>query len=310
MKQKNSDKPKTRDAAFTREGVVEIVTRAAEGDKPETKSVRLSVSSEEPYLKWVWDEDAKDWVRGYEVLGHGADEIDFSRMKGGLVIQDGHYGKQIGIIDEPEVKDGKLGGVVRFGHSPEAKYCEADALDGIRKNMSVGYFVKEYKRDGVAEDGYPIFRAVKWTPFEGSFVNVPADVTVGVGRSATDTTEPNGGVPTANLTQGDEMTKEEIEAAIRKGMVDQNVTLSEEEIKQIVDLMMKVKAMGIDYKVLAEQADDIYAKYKDDIKAGTFDINKVDINDLGLTKIIGNAITDTAKNIGNSIAEFFTGLFK
>ena len=105
-------------------------------------------------------------------------------------------------------------------------------------------------------------------------------------------------------------TKEEIEAAIRKGMVDQNVTLSEEEIKQIVDLMMKVKAMGIDYKVLAEQADDIYAKYKDDIKAGTFDINKVDINDLGLTKIIGNAITDTAKSIGNSIAEFFTGLFK
>ena len=105
-------------------------------------------------------------------------------------------------------------------------------------------------------------------------------------------------------------TKEEIEAAIRKGMVDQNVTLSEEEIKQIVDLMMKVKAMGIDYKVLAEQADDIYAKYKDDIKAGTFDINKVDIKDLGLTKIIGNAITDTAKSIGNSIAEFFTGLFK
>ena len=105
-------------------------------------------------------------------------------------------------------------------------------------------------------------------------------------------------------------TKEEIEAAIRKGMVDQNVTLSEEEIAQIVDLMMKVKAMGIDYKVLAEQADDIYAKYKDDIKAGTFDINKVDIKDLGLTKIIGNAITNTAKSIGSCIAGFFKGLFK
>lgn len=105
-------------------------------------------------------------------------------------------------------------------------------------------------------------------------------------------------------------TKEEIEAAIRKGMVDLKVTLSEEEIAQIVDLMMKVKAMGIDYKVLAEQADDIYAKYKDDIKAGTFDINKVDIKDLGLTEIVGNAITNTAKSIGNSIAGFFSGLFK
>ena len=112
------------------------------------------------------------------------------------------------------------------------------------------------------------------------------------------------------IATNDLNTKEEIEAAIRKGMVDQKVTLSEEEIAQIVDLMMKVKAMGIDYKVLAEQADDIYAKYKDDIKAGTFDINKVDINDLGLTKIIGNAITNTAKSIGSSIANFFTGLFK
>ncbi len=111
------------------------------------------------------------------------------------------------------------------------------------------------------------------------------------------------------IATNDLNTKEEIEAAIRKGMVDKNITLSEDEIAQIVDLMMKVKAMGIDYKVLAEQADDIYAKYKDDIKAGTFDINKVDINDLGLTKIIGNAITNTAKSIGNSIAGFFSSLF-
>ncbi len=105
-------------------------------------------------------------------------------------------------------------------------------------------------------------------------------------------------------------TREEIEAAIRKGMEEKNVTLSDKEIKQIIDLMMKVKAMGIDYSVLAEQADDIYAKYKDDIKAGTFDINKVDVKDLGLTKIIGNAITNTVKSIGESIGGFFTGLFR
>ena len=111
------------------------------------------------------------------------------------------------------------------------------------------------------------------------------------------------------IATNDLNTKEEIEAAIRKGMTDKNVKLSEEEIAQIVDMMMKVKAMGIDFNVLAEQADDIYAKYKDDIKAGTFDINKVNIEDLGLTKIIGNAITNTAKSIGKSIADFFTGLF-
>ncbi len=111
------------------------------------------------------------------------------------------------------------------------------------------------------------------------------------------------------IATNDLNTKEEIEAAIRKGMKDKNVSLTDQEIAQIVDLMLKVKAMGIDYNVLAEQAEDIYAKYKDDIKAGTFDINKVDIKDLGLTKVIGNAITNTAKNIGKGIADFFKGLF-
>ncbi len=239
----NGEKPTTRGAAFTREGVVEVLVREATGDEPEKKAVRVSVSSEEPYLKWVWDEDARDYVRGYEVLGHGEGEIDFSRMKGGLVVQDGHYGKQIGIIDNPEVKDGKLGGVVRFGHSQDARDCEADALDGIRRNMSVGYFVNELKREGVAEDGYPIFRAVRWTPFEGSFVNVPADVTVGVGRSALDTTEPtnqptNGG-ETATLTQGDEMTKEEIEAAIAAAVKEN----TEASLKRVAELEAELKAL-------------------------------------------------------------------
>lgn len=237
-KQQADAKPETRDATFTREGIVEVMTREAEGDKPAAKFVRLSVSSEEPYLKWVWDDEVKDYIRAYEVLGHRPGEIDFSRMKGGLVIQDGHYGKQIGIIDAPEVKDGKLGGVVRFGHSQDAKDCEADALDGIRKNMSVGYFVGEYKRDGVAEDGYPIFRAVKWTPFEGSFVNVPADTSVGVGRSHEETSE-SGAAASLTVTGGKEMTKEEIEAAIAAA-VKENTEASQ---KRVAELEAELKAL-------------------------------------------------------------------
>ena len=104
-------------------------------------------------------------------------------------------------------------------------------------------------------------------------------------------------------------TEAEIEAAIRKGMKDLNVTLTEEEIKETVSLMMKVKALGIDYNVLAEQADDIYAKYKDDIKAGTFDISKVDLNDAGIQAILSSAIKGSIKNIGQGISSFFSGLF-
>lgn len=104
-------------------------------------------------------------------------------------------------------------------------------------------------------------------------------------------------------------TKEEIEAAIRKGMTDLNVTLTEQEIQDIIDLMMKIKAMGIDYNVLAEQADDIYAKYKDKIEAGTFTLSDVDLSDPSLWKIIGKSVTDSVTSLGEKISKWISDLF-
>ncbi len=113
----------------------------------------------------------------------------------------------------------------------------------------------------------------------------------------------------AQIAANDLDTEEEIEAVIRQGMKDKNISLTEEEIQKIVDLMMKIKAMGIDFSVLAEQADDIYAKYKAQIDAGTFNINDVDLNDLGLGKVISNAVGNFFKGIGDSIKSFFGTLF-
>lgn len=170
-----------KDGRIFREAEIEVETRDAGDGKTETL-VRATVSSETPYPRTMWDEENKAWVRGHEVLGHSKGEIDDSRMKDGLVIQDTHWGDQIGIIRKPELKDGKLGGVIEFGCGARAQEIAKDAAKGIRRNMSVGYIVKEYKKDGKAEDGLPIFRVTKWTPYEASFVNVPADTNIGVGR--------------------------------------------------------------------------------------------------------------------------------
>lgn len=177
------DQPKN-DGRIFREAEIEVETREAGDGKAETL-VRATVSSETAYPRTMWDEEVKAWVRGYEVLGHAKGEIDTSRMKDGLVIQDTHWGDQIGIIRKPEIKDGKLGGVIEFGCGARAQEIAKDAAAGIRRNMSVGYIVKEYRKDGKAEDGLPIFRVTKWMPYEASFVNVPADTNIGVGRVAT-----------------------------------------------------------------------------------------------------------------------------
>ena len=196
-KKKIDAKPteKSKGGLCFREAEVELVKKG-EGENA-VQTVRLSVSSEAPYLrKWMWDERTKDWIHGYEVLGHKDGEIDFTRMKDGLVIQDTHYGDQIGLMRNPEVKDGKLCGEVEFCCGERAQEIMRDALAGLRRNMSVGYRVKEYKMVGEAEDGEPIYRAVKWMPHEASFVNCPADTDVGVGRSEQEDEEKTtGGVP-------------------------------------------------------------------------------------------------------------------
>lgn len=114
----------------------------------------------------------------------------------------------------------------------------------------------------------------------------------------------------AQVAANDLDTEEEIEAAIRKGMADLNVTIPEDEIDTIVNLMMKIKAMGIDFNVLADQAEDIYAKYKDQIDAGTFDISDVKLEDLGLGKIVTSSVDSFFKSIGDAVSDFFGGLFK
>ena len=75
----------------------------------------------------------------------------------------------------------------------------------------------------------------------------------------------------AEIAGKDLNTREEIEATVRKAIKDYNEmknanwSLSENEITQIVDLMVKIKAMGIDYNTLLDQAADIYEKFGDNL---------------------------------------------
>jgi HK97 family phage major capsid protein len=212
---KNPDAP-VADGRLFREAKLVMETREnANGEK--VTVVRASISSETPYLRsGIWDKEVKAFVAGYEVLGHAEGEIDTSRMKDGLVIQDKHWGDQIGIIREPEIADGKISGVIEFGCGERAQEIARDAAAGIRRNMSVGYFVRELTKTGKAEDGYPIFRVTKWTPYEASFVNVPADTGVGVGRSQEETGAAVE-MPAAVETRKEQaMTPEQIAALVAK----------------------------------------------------------------------------------------------
>lgn len=57
-----------------------------------------------------------------------------------------------------------------------------DVLDGIVRECSIGYQIRELTLEKDSDAEGPTYRATRWTLLEGSLVAVPADPTVGVGR--------------------------------------------------------------------------------------------------------------------------------
>jgi HK97 family phage major capsid protein len=143
----------------------------------EKRTVELSFSSEEPYPRWF----------GIEILGHDKGEVDLSWIGSGRApLLVGHWTDDlVGVIESAKVgADRKGRAVVRFGKSDRAEEIFRDVMDGIRQNVSVGYHVQKMRLEDDDEDKGRTYRAIKWKPLEASIVSIPADETVGVGRSA------------------------------------------------------------------------------------------------------------------------------
>lgn len=139
----------------------------------ENRIVRdVSVSSGEPYEQWYGD----------EILLHGPANVDLSRIEQNAApLLFNHDRNQfLGKVTNPRLKDGKLYVDLKFSQSDDAMRALVDLRDGLATEMSIGYEVNKFEVDEDKET----YTATRWTIYEISVVTVPADFTVGVGRSA------------------------------------------------------------------------------------------------------------------------------
>lgn len=139
-----------------------------------TRTVSLAFASEVPY--------ERSW--GVEILDCSTRSVRQGRMKTGANLLCDHDARDVvGVVESVEIGPDRVGrAVVRFGKSARAEEVFRDVLDGIRRNVSVGYMI--HKATLVeTKDGLETYRVTDWEPFEVSLVSVPADASVGVGRS-------------------------------------------------------------------------------------------------------------------------------
>ena len=76
-----------------------------------------------------------------------------------------------------------VGGDAKIGENADAQNRWADIKSGVLQKASVGYSVDQMVLEEEKKDGPSTYRVTSWTPFEGSLVTIPADFSVGVGRS-------------------------------------------------------------------------------------------------------------------------------
>jgi HK97 family phage major capsid protein/HK97 family phage prohead protease len=150
----------------------------------EERTMEFSFSSEYPVQRYF----------GNEVLSHDRGAVDLSRLADGAPLLFNHdTSRVVGVVERAWLDGDKKRGMVsvKFSRNAFAQEVMADVADGVLRNVSVGYSINQM------EERSGDFVATSWSPYEVSIVGVPADPTIGIGRSL----EADGAATAATQTQ-------------------------------------------------------------------------------------------------------------
>lgn len=107
----------------------------------------------------------------------------------------------------------------------------------------------------------------------------------------------------AKVAAGGLDSDDQIRSAIEEGEDKFGVTLTEDEINQIIAIMQKINQLGLDPNVLVTQAEDLYSKFGKDF------LKNLDTDAIA-KEVAKSAASGFFAKIGDAIKGFFAGLFQ
>lgn len=165
------EKPLQNSLALSRELKIDV----------ENRTVELSFSSEAPILHWF----------GYLILDHNPESCRLERINsGGSLLYAHNRNQKIGANQGARIDADRKGrAVVKFSQVGLGAEKFQDVQDGIETTVSFGFRVLELSpevgNDGkqMEIDGELVYRSRDWEPFEFSLEPIPADYSIGIGRT-------------------------------------------------------------------------------------------------------------------------------
>ena len=203
----------------------------------EARTVELAFASDQPYARW--------W--GNEILDMAPSSVDLSRLNARHPLLLNHDTReQIGVVERAWVDSDRMArAVVKFGRGQLAEEIFQDVQDGIRELVSVGYSIDDMVLESRTDED-ATYRVTRWTPYEVSIVSVPADATVGVGRSLA-------AEAPATAQPLEKPTMSEVHTAAPAAPQQPDIrTIANDAQRAERDRVLAIRAMGADHQLAAE----------------------------------------------------------
>lgn len=164
--------------------------RVADSDFMDDNTFQIALASEYPVQRRADEQDealgiAKKGEKFLEVLSHERAHVNLTRLNDSAAWLDEHKdNRHLGKIQKAALsKDGVTRAVIQFDNASKlSKTRKKQVRSGSRPHVSMGYAWTEYLGEFELSDGRKAHKFA-WEGLEGSSVAVPADHTVGKGRS-------------------------------------------------------------------------------------------------------------------------------
>lgn len=240
----------------------------------DSRTVELSFSSETPYGRWFGD----------EILCHDEECINLERFSNGLgtVLFNHDRDAVVGHIEKVWLENNRGKALVRFDTDEQSETIFQKVQSGTLQGVSVGYAIYRYE---VLEDeetkstngrfNGPAYVVTDWEPLEISIVSVPADATVGVGRSAEeihtsiDTQEDNTRMDPKEILNNEEVkSTEPVETGITQADLQKAMEQERKRTSEITALFRDFDVEGADEAiVMGVSVDEARAMVMDQLRA-------------------------------------------
>lgn len=254
----------------------------------DSRTVELSFSSETPYGRWFGD----------EILCHDEECINLERFNNGLgtVLFNHDRDAVVGHIEKVWLEDNRGKALVRFDTDEQSDTIFQKVQSGTLQGVSVGYAINRYEvledKDTKSTNGRfngPAYVVTDWEPLEISIVSVPADPTVGVGRSAEEIhTSIDTQEETKSMDEKAIVTTEEVNSApVETGLTQADLQKAMEQERKRTS---EITAMFRDFDV--EGADEAIVLGKSIEEAREMVMDQLRARNKGVSVTMGEAESD------------------